>query len=106
MFFSVALSRELPPADVIRYPCPWELGLSSGRTFRRIPAIAPLAVYYLLMFGLYSRFTKRLRRPNRGAAEGLSRHLRRNIRPERRPNRQVFCELCGIFLPRERFFPF
>ena len=34
LFFSVALSLELPPADVIRYSCPWELGLSSKTIFR------------------------------------------------------------------------
>lgn len=42
-FFSVALSLKLPSADVIRYRCPLEPGLSSGSTFRWLPATAPSA---------------------------------------------------------------
>ena len=40
--FSVALSLESPPPDVIRHPCPMELGLSSSNFVRRdCPAYSP-----------------------------------------------------------------
>ena len=37
-YLSVALSLGSPPAAVSRYPCPLELGLSSDRPFRALPA--------------------------------------------------------------------
>ena len=40
LFFSVALSLKSPSADVIRYRRPLELGLSSGKAFRLLPATA------------------------------------------------------------------
>ncbi len=44
-FFSVALSLRSPSADVIRYPCPQEPGLSSDIAFRLMPATARNVLY-------------------------------------------------------------
>ena len=89
-----------------RYPLSLPMG---ARTFLRENLSAHprdrTACSILSFFCRYLQLTKRWHRPNRDAAECLFRHLRRSIRPERRPNQQVFCELCGIFLLREQFFP-
>lgn len=49
-FLSVALFLGSPPAGVTRYPCPAEPGLSSGRTFRPLPAAAQLACCLILSY--------------------------------------------------------